>query len=44
VRMVAGSDPSALGYEYFFGTLAAFALLGPCSTLAFMCMSSRRSA
>jgi sugar phosphate permease len=36
--------PGALGHEYFFGTLAVFAFLGLCSTLAFMRISSRRSA
>jgi len=36
--------PGALGHQYFFGALAAFAALGLCCTLLFHRLSVRRSA
>ncbi len=36
--------PGALGHQYFFGALAAFAALGLCAALAFQAIAHRRAA
>jgi len=36
--------PGALGHQYFFGTIAGFAVLGLCCTLLFQRLALRRSA